>query len=112
MGFLRAIEIAMVKDWFPLWVESDSEILVRKIKERSVEVPWQLKTRWSNVLQGLQGKTFKVSHIHREGNYMADALANIGLTLTDFTWWYQMPDRASRAYERNLFNLSEIRIRT
>jgi hypothetical protein len=27
-----------------------------------------------------------VSHVYREGNFVADKLANLSLTITDFTW--------------------------
>jgi hypothetical protein len=33
-----------------------------------------------------------VSHIYREGNTCADGLANIGLNLDMFTFWYDMPN--------------------
>ncbi|KAL5714562.1 hypothetical protein ACHQM5_016506 [Ranunculus cassubicifolius] len=57
------------------------------------------------------GRTYMVSHIYREGNYVADTLANMGLELVDFTWWYRIPWRAAKAYERNMYCLSEYRIR-
>jgi hypothetical protein len=33
-----------------------------------------------------------VSHIYREGNTCADGLANIGLSLDMFTFWFDMSD--------------------
>ncbi|KAL5715177.1 hypothetical protein ACHQM5_017038 [Ranunculus cassubicifolius] len=111
MGVIRAIEIAVVMNWFPLWIESDSEVLVQKLKKRSMEVPWSIKNRWRNALDSLVGRMYMVTHIYREGNYVADALANMGLELDDFTWWYRIPRNAERAYERNLYCLSEYRFR-
>jgi hypothetical protein len=32
-----------------------------------------------------------VSHVYREGNFVADKLANLGLTVTNFTWWHTTP---------------------
>jgi hypothetical protein len=30
---------------------------------------------------------FIISHLYREGNYFANKLANLGVFLTDYTWW-------------------------
>jgi hypothetical protein len=32
-----------------------------------------------------------VSHVFREGNFVAEKLANLGLSLNDFTWWNFAP---------------------
>jgi hypothetical protein len=29
--------------------------------------------------------------MYREGNFVADKLANFGLSITDFTWWNSAP---------------------
>jgi hypothetical protein len=31
--------------------------------------------------------SFIIAHIYREDNHYADKLANLGLSLTDLTWW-------------------------
>jgi hypothetical protein len=32
-----------------------------------------------------------VSHVFREGNFVAEKLANLGLSLNDFAWWNFAP---------------------
>jgi hypothetical protein len=32
-----------------------------------------------------------VSHVYRERNFVSDKLANIGLSVTGFTWWNSAP---------------------
>jgi len=34
---------------------------------------------------------FMITHIFREGNNCADKLANLGLTVINFTWWDYAP---------------------
>lgn len=102
MAFVLAVEIASKKNWFPVWFESDSQLLVRKVKSLSTEVPWKIKNKWKNCLQILDGRNFIISHIHREGNAVADALANEGFGLDDFTWCIGLPEGAQEPYHRNL----------
>lgn len=87
MGFIKAIEIAVVKNWFPLWIETDSTALFHKVRTRSEDVPRVLKVRWRKCMNIIFSKRFKISHIFREGNGVANAMANVGLHLSDFTWW-------------------------
>lgn len=65
-------------------------------------VPWSLKTRWNNCLDAIEGKTYIITHIFREGNMVADLIANKGFGLSDFTWWYSVMEAAMNAYNRNL----------
>lgn len=102
MGFIKSIEIACIKGWFLLWLESDSEVLVQKVRTHSALVPWSLRSRWMNRLHSLEGKTYRISHIFREGNSVADTMANIGFTLSDFTWLYSIPADVWFFHERNL----------
>jgi hypothetical protein len=40
------------------------------------QVPWPLRNCWNNVLILMRSLNFIVSHIYREGNIVADNLAN------------------------------------
>ena len=91
-------------------MESDSEVLVQMVTKRDLEAPWQLRSRWKNCLQMLNGKQFLITHIHREGNKVADCLANSGFRYDDLTWWLEVPDCAKETYDRNLHGLPEFRI--
>jgi hypothetical protein len=44
---------------------------------------------------------FFCSHIYREGNHYVDKLANLDLSLPDFTWWNQIPPQLRDDFYRN-----------
>jgi hypothetical protein len=44
---------------------------------------------------------FIVSHIFREGNACEDALANIGLTLDTYVYYYYLPIQVRSDYVKN-----------
>lgn len=110
MGFITAVEIASKKGWFPLWIETDSLVLVQKVRTQSFDVPWGVRVRWKKCLSILKDKTFSITHVFREGNQVADRMANYGHSLSDITWWYEVPDVAFNAYVRNLSGVTEFRI--
>lgn len=68
LTFLRAIEIAHMKHWFPIWVETDSMVLLSKVKNRDMNVPWKIKSKWRTCLARIDDNNFSMSHIYREGN--------------------------------------------
>lgn len=78
-GAMRAIEVAYQKQWFKLWLETDSQLVVLAFNNSSC-VPWRLRNRWENCNNLLISMNFMVTHIYREGNQCADSLANIGLS--------------------------------
>lgn len=65
-------------------------LVVRAFKNASL-VPWRIRNRWSNCLSIVSSLSFVVSHVHREGNTCADALANIGLSLNTFVYFSVIP---------------------
>jgi ribonuclease HI len=90
-GAILAIEIAHHNNWNQLWLETDS-MLLRLAFKNSLMIPWSLRNRWVNCMEVTKSMNFMVSHIYREGNGCADALANIGLDLTGFVWWQDAPN--------------------
>jgi ribonuclease HI len=91
-GVLKAIDIAYEKNWINLWVESDSSQVVAAFKNPKKSVAWPLRNRWKNAI-------FKMSHVHcivihtyREGNKVADLIANFGLSSTEPTFWNFGPE--------------------
>ncbi|CAJ2670958.1 unnamed protein product [Trifolium pratense] len=77
-GAMRAIEIAYQKNWRSLWLESDSTIVVSTFNNPSKPVSWALRNRWKNVLFMISQMNCIVTHIFREGNQVADLMANHG----------------------------------
>ncbi|PNX80556.1 ribonuclease H [Trifolium pratense] len=89
---MRAIEVAYNMNSYNLWLESDSELVVHAFKNTNFMVAWNIRNRWHNVKFLLSYMNCIVSHIYREGNQVADTLANHGCSLSSFTYWHQVPD--------------------
>ena len=75
---ILAIEIAFTRGWFYLWLESDSASVVACFSSLSFSPPWNLRVRWSNCHAKIRQMSFRCSHIFREGNVVADKMANLG----------------------------------
>jgi len=88
---MKAIELANQFHWNNLWLESDSALVINAIKNNAL-VPWSLRNRWDNCIQTTRSMNFLATHVYREGNTCADALANAGLSLNHLMIWMQVPD--------------------
>lgn len=84
---MYAIEIAVLHGWNKLWLETDSAYVEGLLLTRSNNVPWQFRNRWLRVLALLGLFDFKITHIYREGNAVADTLSNHH---TDGYWPHQI----------------------
>ncbi|KAL5729952.1 hypothetical protein ACHQM5_002839 [Ranunculus cassubicifolius] len=103
------IEMACRKNWFLLWVETDSEVLLAKVKSKACDVPFFIRNRWDKALRQLEGRHFFITHIFREGNQAADGLANFACSIVDFVWWYQFPKFIASRVSRDLVGLPNYR---
>jgi ribonuclease HI len=89
-GAMRAIEIANTHQWTNLWLETDSDLVVRAFKNHAI-VPWHLCNRWANCMQIISGMNFLATHIYREGNDCADSLASLGANAVSLIIWNEPP---------------------
>ncbi|PNY01473.1 ribonuclease H [Trifolium pratense] len=80
-GARSAIEIAYSKNWLNIWLETDSSLVVSAFKNPTKSVACSLRNRWNNVLFMITQMNCIVTHIYREGNQVADLIANHGLSL-------------------------------
>jgi len=55
-------------------------LVVQAFKNSSI-IPWKIRNKWSNAISRLCGMNCIVTHIFREGNQVADSLANHGFRL-------------------------------
>ena len=87
-----AMEKAASLRWKEFWLERDSLMMVRAMNE-NFAVPWSLSTRWNNFKALVRNMSFIFTHIYREGNMDADALAKNGQALTNYgsQWWDEPP---------------------
>jgi ribonuclease HI len=108
VGAMKAIELAAAHGWNNLWLETDSKLVVLAFKNSSI-VPWQLSNRWSNCLVLTSHMNFVVSHIFREGNQSADALANLGLLSLEPLWNVDLPRQVREFFVRELVGFPNFR---
>lgn len=107
-GVMRAIELASTHHWTNLWLETDSELVVRAFKNNAI-IPWHLCNRWLNCMQVISRMNFLVSHIFREGNECADSLASLGANVDSPTVWYEPPLCIRSYLGRNRLGLPNFR---
>lgn len=91
LATMYAIELSYRYGWRSLWLESDSEMVVKAFANHSI-VPWDLRNRWLNCISILSSMRFYVTHIFREGNICADRLAKHGLSQDGLIWLSSLPD--------------------
>jgi ribonuclease HI len=110
---MTAIEIAHLKGFQNVWLESDSQLVILAFKSISV-IPWSLRNRWYNCIFRLRNMRFFVSHIYREVNACADDLANLGLTLpsSELFWSDIIPDFIREEYTGNRLGMPNFRFNT
>ncbi|PRQ53570.1 putative ribonuclease H-like domain, reverse transcriptase zinc-binding domain-containing protein [Rosa chinensis] len=90
LAVMAVVKVARDRNWFPLWLETDSMLVMHYLKNPS-RVPWRLRTRWKNCVASISQLQVHISHIYREGNRVADKLANFGATNDNPTWWDSIP---------------------
>src|SRR3954469_5308371 len=61
-----------------LWIELDSLLLVNMLT-KNYSIPWNIWYYISSIKRLLQGFVFFITHIYREGNKLADGLANVAV---------------------------------
>jgi ribonuclease HI len=109
-GVIRAIEIAFQNQWNNLWIETDSSSVVATFQNRHKPVAWCLRNRWQNALFMTSQMNFMVTHIYREGNQVADSLANHGLSLSSIVFWNTLPTFVTDCFYKNKLGNPSFRI--
>lgn len=73
-----------------IWLQTDS-MLLKNIIEGSWKSPWCIVEHVEEIMELIKGRNFRVSHIYREGNKLADHLANYALdvgTIECHEFWH------------------------
>lgn len=86
MGVILAMKHASTQHWNRLWLETDYKLVVLAYGKPFV-VSWRLRYRWKNCMQVMSKFSFLATHIYNEENHCADKFANLGLVVTNYTWW-------------------------
>ncbi|XP_057770864.1 uncharacterized protein LOC130990654 [Salvia miltiorrhiza] len=108
LAVIHAISIAHNRGWFSLWVEADSEYVVRLLQARSMDVPWRFIGLWKQTIVKLSDFNMQVSHIYREGNRAADIMANQD---RNEGWWPFAIEEIKLATNLDMATHSAIRIK-
>jgi len=94
-----------------VYVETD---LLRVVQAFNTQngVPWRMQTRWHNCTVYCNQITCSFSHVLREGNLVADALARNGQSLAMFSsqWWEFPPPFVEPFLSRDSVSLPFTRI--
>jgi hypothetical protein len=101
---MRAIELADSHDWRNLWLEVDSQFVIKAFKNPSL-VPWKLRTRWMNCILLTSKMNFLATHIYREDNQCADTLASAGFNVSNINVWLHIPDCIIPSYVKDRLGL-------
>jgi ribonuclease HI len=107
-GVMRSIELAKDKNWLNPWIETDSSLVVQAFKSKTV-IPWAVRNRWENCLLMITQMNFMISHIYREGNDIADSLANVGNSIDNVLYFNEPPSCILNSLYRNKLGLPSYR---
>jgi len=105
-GLMLAIEYAASHNWSRLWLESDSSCAVLAFKNHAA-IPIRFRNCWHNCMQLVL--SIICTHIYREGNCCANALATMGHALLDTTWFHIMSSSLSVDFTRDRNGLPNFR---
>ena len=105
-GLMLAIVYGASHNWSRLWLESDSSSAVLAFKNHEA-IPIRFRNRWHNCVQ--LGLSIICTHIYREGNCCADALASMGHDLLETTWFHIMLSSLSVDFTRARNGMSNFR---
>lgn len=74
-------------------------------------ITWRFRTSWANGLHLIKQMTFRVSHIYKEGNLVADKLANYGAEHVYSHWWDFIPQFLVFSYGHDVSSRASYRFR-
>jgi hypothetical protein len=78
----------------------------------SIHVILSLQNRWKNAMVLLKQMNCLVTHICREGNQVANSLANFGLALSEIAFWNEAHLFIIDRFKKNQLDLSSFRVCT
>lgn len=70
---------------------------------------WFLIHHWNNCIALMDSMTVRVLHIFREGNGVANRLANLGAAVDSFTRWDTAPSEVASLLQKDVFKLPSYR---
>ncbi|XP_070003073.1 uncharacterized protein [Nicotiana sylvestris] len=77
-AMVEALRFCRFQQYSHVWIQTDS-MLLKKIMDGIWKPPWIISEQVEEMMQLINGGNYTVTHIHREGNKLADHLANYAL---------------------------------
>ncbi|XP_070010394.1 uncharacterized protein [Nicotiana sylvestris] len=77
-AMVEALRFCRFQQYSHVWIQTDS-MLLKKIMDGIWKPPWIISEQVEEMMQLMNGGNYTVTHIHREGNKLADHLANYAL---------------------------------
>lgn len=77
LAAMHNVIFAHKKGWTNVWVETDSTIALKILKGSGRLIPWKIKYCWNEYEEVRNQISLQVSHIHREGNSIADLISKL-----------------------------------
>nr|XP_009786710.1 PREDICTED: uncharacterized protein LOC104234773 [Nicotiana sylvestris] len=77
-AMVETLRLCRFQQYSHVWLQTDS-MLLKKIMDGIWKPPWIISEQVEEMMQLMNGGNYTVTHIHREGNKLADHLANYAL---------------------------------
>ena len=109
-GFLLAVRMANKYGWRKVWFEGDSLTIVQAAWQKKESLVWRRSGWWNLRLARISCMEYMISHTYREGNRVADKLANLGVRAGCIKWQTSVLEEISIPLEEDRCNFSIFRL--
>lgn len=110
----KALEFCRTQALHNIILETDL-LSLQKIIIKEWKVPWEIVQWVEDVWHYTESSNIRIMHTYREANYLADHIANIGITIQDKhqVWTFQsLPSLARRILNADKHQIPSLRITT
>lgn len=91
LGLWNGLKLLSALPSSPVWIEGDSQHIIKWLR-REIDTPWRFTPMFFEIEAIISRLVLgRITHIHHEGNPMANKLANEGLSKNSLVIWDQMP---------------------
>nr|XP_009757964.1 PREDICTED: uncharacterized protein LOC104210705 [Nicotiana sylvestris] len=112
VAIVEALKMCKNLNYFQIWLQRDS-MLLKNIIEESWKPPWYITEHVEEILRLKEQSIIKVTHIFREGNTLADHLANYALDEgnTECHGFWDMDSKGRRIINEDKMQCPYIRVK-
>nr|XP_016484349.1 PREDICTED: uncharacterized protein LOC107804913 [Nicotiana tabacum] len=112
VAIVEALKMCKNLNYYQIWLQTDS-MLLKNITEESWKPPWYITEHVEEILRMKEQSTIKVTHIFREGNTLADHLANYALDEgnTECHGFWELDSKGRRIINEDKMKCPYIRVK-